>query len=503
MSHRFTMAAVVAASLASHLPTAALAAGVDPTIIPVNSQIGSVRVPLKCSFPVIGNQTLNIKLTGSMATSVTPGQSFYMTDGSGVLELPQGLVDAAYTLLGARQGSGSISELNFNLVNATPSTINGLNAPIIVPPTPIKAGVPLNLLLPSAGFLQVGPMVATDKPGQVLVKLGSAKGVLKLLTSTGKNILWDLGVACAAPDPSIIVLGMTVSGTPSSEVSAPHTNIRTEDLEAPFMTQAGSLRFPLSCNLERIGRREIDGTFTGIAPVRYAPGEVFNAATNGYGNLVLPDSVVNEMLAQVPTARTISASVDKLTFNSTNTTPSTIDLAAGGALKSAQSSLVAGQRSAMRIPAEGFLTVGKFKATTLTSGKESDTALYIGETGATVAIKNADGQVVDTRRVDCDAPNPPTTMVSVTIGGKAVYPAAVTGVLPASGSSNGGTTVYLTGTNFTDARAVTFGGMPAAKFSVISSNLIAVTTPAHQAGAVSVVVQGVGGSAKEASFTYK
>lgn len=502
MPRRFALSVIAFACLAGVWP-AAHAAGVDPTNIPLNSQIGSLRIPLKCSFPIVGTQTLNIKLTGSMATTVTPGQSFYMTDGSGTLEMPQGLVDLVYSLLGARQGSGSITELNFNLTNATPATINALTTPIIVPPTPIKSGQPLVMQLPTEGFMQVGPMVAMDKPGQVLVKMGSAKGSLRLLTSKGKTILWDLGVACSAPDPAIIVLGMTVAGTHTNEVSAPHTNIRTEDLEAPFMTQAGSLRFPLSCNIERLGRREIDGTFTGIAPALYAPGEVFNAATNGYGNLVLPADIVNELLVQVPSARTLSAAVDKLSFTSTNTTPDAIDLAAHGALQSSQANLTAGQRAAMRIPAEGFLTVGKFKANIPSGGQGTDTALYIGQTGALVAMKNAAGQVVDTRRVDCDTPNPPTTMVSVTIGGKTVYPATVSGVLPASGTTAGGTTIYVSGTNFTDARAVTFGSTPAAKFTVLGSGLLAVTTPPHEAGSVSVTVQGVGGSTKSGTFTFK
>lgn len=223
-------------------------------MIPLNSQIGSLRIPLKCAFPITGNQTLNIKLTGSMATTVPPGQPFYMTDGSGVLEMPQGLIDLAYSLLGARQATGSITELNFNLTNATPAVINGLKEPIVISNLPIAKGQPVKLALPPTGFIQVGPLNAFNQQGQVLVKMGSAKGTLKLQTASGKTILWDLGVSCKAPDPAIIVLGMTVAGVPTSEVSAPHTNIRTEDLETPFMTQSGSLRFPLSCNIQGLGR---------------------------------------------------------------------------------------------------------------------------------------------------------------------------------------------------------------------------------------------------------
>jgi hypothetical protein len=66
--NRLLLSAVATACLLGTL-LSAQAAGVDPTNIPLNSQIGSLRIPLSCTFPIIGKQTLNIKLTGSMATS--------------------------------------------------------------------------------------------------------------------------------------------------------------------------------------------------------------------------------------------------------------------------------------------------------------------------------------------------------------------------------------------------------------------------------------------------
>jgi 3D (Asp-Asp-Asp) domain-containing protein len=473
-------------------------AAVDPTVIPLNSQIGSLRIPLQCSFPVIGKQTLNIKLTGSMATNVTPGQPFYLTDGSGVLELPQGLVDLSYSLLGARAGTGQITELNFNITNATPTTINGLSAPIVISNLPIVKGQAVKLTLPPTGFIQVGPMTAMNKEGQILVKMGSAKGSLKLLTASGKSILWDLGVSCAAPDPAIIVLGMTVAGTPTSEVSAPHTHIRTEDLDTPQMTQSGSLRFPLSCNVQGVGRRDLDGTFNGVAPALYAPGEVFTAGT-GYGRIIVPGSVVTELLNQVPGASKASTYVDVLEFSSTNTTPSFINMTANGSVIGSEIALAPGQDAVARFPASTDLAIGPFKAN-LTG---SDTALYVGRTGAVVQMKNSAGQLLDTRRIDCDAPNPATTIVSVTIGGAAVSPAAVSGVSPTSVAAAGGATVTITGKNFTSARAVSFGGVAAKSFTVSSATKITAVVPALPAGALTVVVQGVGGSAATGTLTIK
>jgi hypothetical protein len=64
----------------------------------------------------------------------------------------------------------------------------------------------------------------------------------------------------------------------------------------------------------------------------------------------------------------------------------------------------------------------------------------------------------------------------------------VTGITPGSGATSGGTNVTITGTNFTGATAVTFGGAAATSVVVINSTTITATTPAHAAARVDVVV---------------
>ncbi|GEM_PF-1150544 len=80
---------------------------------------------------------------------------------------------------------------------------------------------------------------------------------------------------------------------------------------------------------------------------------------------------------------------------------------------------------------------------------------------------------------------------------------AISGVNPASGSPAGGTSVVLTGSNFTGATVVTLGGAAATSFIVDSATQITVVTPAHAAGAVDVVVTTSNGSATAVDgFTY-
>src|SRR5581483_4286369 len=61
-------------------------------------------------------------------------------------------------------------------------------------------------------------------------------------------------------------------------------------------------------------------------------------------------------------------------------------------------------------------------------------------------------------------------------------------VSPSSGSINGGTTVTINGTKFASGATVSFGGAAATNVVVASDTRITATTPAHDAGAVNVVV---------------
>jgi hypothetical protein len=80
------------------------------------------------------------------------------------------------------------------------------------------------------------------------------------------------------------------------------------------------------------------------------------------------------------------------------------------------------------------------------------------------------------------------------------YPApTVTALDPVSGAAAGGTAIVLTGTGLSGARAVLFDGVPGTALSVVSDAELAVTSPAHGAGAVDVVVVTPGGVVTEAS----
>ena len=81
----------------------------------------------------------------------------------------------------------------------------------------------------------------------------------------------------------------------------------------------------------------------------------------------------------------------------------------------------------------------------------------------------------------------------------------VTSLGTSSGSSAGGTSVAITGTNFTGTQEVYFNGVPATSFTVNSATSITAVTPAQYAGVVDVSVQTYAGTSATSSstqFTY-
>ncbi|WP_277967746.1 autotransporter domain-containing protein [Sphingomonas echinoides] len=81
----------------------------------------------------------------------------------------------------------------------------------------------------------------------------------------------------------------------------------------------------------------------------------------------------------------------------------------------------------------------------------------------------------------------------------------VTAITPTSGTTAGGTSVVVTGTNLTGASAVQFGGAGATSFIVDSATQITATTAAASAGVVDVTVTTPGGTSATSGatqFTY-
>jgi hypothetical protein len=138
---------------------------------------------------------------------------------------------------------------------------------------------------------------------------------------------------------------------------------------------------------------------------------------------------------------------------------------------------------------------------------------FIGTTAVTFGGVNATSFVVNsaTQITALTPPRAPgsATIAVVTPGGTITtnftfssLPTATT-LSPTSGTTSGGVTVTINGTNFTGATGVTFGGTNATSFTVVSATQITAVSPARTAGAITVDVITPGGIARASdAFTF-
>lgn len=139
-------------------------------------------------------------------------------------------------------------------------------------------------------------------------------------------------------------------------------------------------------------------------------------------------------------------------------------------------------------------------------GFDSATAVYFGSETATFTVDSATQITAVTPAVA----NSEVDVIVVGPGGSDTRTGSfvfadtptVTSVSPATGTTAGGTSVQINGTNFYGVNSVTFGGVSAG-FSVMSATQISANAPAGSAGAVDIVVTGLRGTGtKTAAFTY-
>jgi IPT/TIG domain/HYDIN/CFA65/VesB-like, Ig-like domain/Viral BACON domain len=133
------------------------------------------------------------------------------------------------------------------------------------------------------------------------------------------------------------------------------------------------------------------------------------------------------------------------------------------------------------------------------------TGLAAGSYSGTIRVTSNGGnaQVGITLVVTGSTPTP-TPSPSPSPSPSPIVTPAVTSISPASGSSNGGTNVTITGTGFSSATSVSFGRTPASNFNIVSDAQIIATSPAGS-GTVDVTVTSPGGTSTASSsdqFTY-
>jgi hypothetical protein len=129
-------------------------------------------------------------------------------------------------------------------------------------------------------------------------------------------------------------------------------------------------------------------------------------------------------------------------------------------------------------------------ATAVTFGATPATSFTVISATSITAVSPAGTGTVDVKVVTPNGTSATAAADQFTYSANAP---TVTGISPAAGPSAGGTSVTITGTNFTGATAVNFGATPATSLNVISATSITAVSPAGT-GTVDITVVTPGGT---------
>jgi len=212
-----------------------------------------------------------------------------------------------------------------------------------------------------------------------------------------------------------------------------------------------------------------------------------------------------------------------------NSTTITATTPAGSAGAVAVAVTVSGQNGSL---ASGFTYVGSVLASPTVTSVSPNSGTTAGGTAVTITGTNfaagatvmcggtaaTNVALISATQIAATTPagSAGAVTVTVTVNGQSgslvngftytspASPPTVTSVSPNSGTTAGGTSVTITGTNFAAGATVTFGGTAATNVVAVSGTEITATTPAGSAGAVTATVTNPGAQSGSLTngFTY-
>jgi hypothetical protein len=351
----------------------------------------------------------------------------------------------------------------------------------VTPPTPVVTAVS-----PASGFSSGGTLVfitGTGLTGVSNISFGTA-GVLNPLELSDNLI----EVLQSPSGTGLVDVTVTTAGGTSATTSADHFTYTASP--PPAITAVSPSSGPTSGG----STVYISGSgFAGASTVNFGTaGAVFKVNDDHLISATSPAGSVGQVdITVVAAAGTSPITVnDHFTYTSSSPPPAPSVTAV-----SPSSGSAAGGSTTVYVTGVNFsgATAVDFGPNSATFSVADDNLIFV--TGMPLGSAG----IVDVTVVT------PSGTSAITPSDHYAYVAAVaptiTNVSPGTGPVGGGTIVWITGTNFDGASAVSFGGTPAG-FNIVSSTLMNATSPAG-AGTVNITITAPGGtSPTSASDTF-
>src|SRR5436190_8433850 len=352
--------------------------------------------------------------------------------------------------------SGSVS---VTVTNADSQSATRANAFTFLGPQPTVTGI-----APSSGATAGGTAVTisgTNFVSGATVTIGGT-------AATGVTVVTSTTITATTPAHAAGAVGVTVTN-PDSQAA----------------TLAGSFTFvvppPTVSGVSPASGSSSGGTAVTITGTGFAAGATVTIG----GNAATGVTVVNSTSITATTPAHAAGGVGVTVTNADSqsgtaataftyvppapaigsVTPASGSTAGGTAVTITGANFAAG--AAVTIGGVAATGISVVNSTTITAATPAHAAGVVN-----VTVTNADSQSATLTNGFIYAAPPPT----------------VTTVAPASGSTNGGTALTISGSGFLTGATVTVGGTAATAVTVVNSSTITATTPAHAAGAVGLTV---------------
>lgn len=390
----FALVAVAAAAVAPSMSNA-----LDLQKVPsIGADTGRFTLPISCQISVSGIKLIKIggtvDIQGIAPVQLGPGQTFYLSQGSGALTLPAWLTTLG-GLVTVNKADAVVTSLKIGATRSTPATVDLATLyDLSVTDVPVVAGKPVTVGLPKTGDFRVGPYVA-PADGRVQFRFEGATADVTLKTGVGIKV--KVRAECVASQGNALL-----SVAVGSQVDASKPALyEGEPLNYPPVSPGnliGIVNAPYKCD---IGGKQYDvGVAVGaIIPlaVKKSGSIVFTEAS---GAITLPASTVNRLMDSGVTS--VSGKVDELRLIVDNGSPANPNVLPGGT-DIPSTTLQRDKPVIVSLPTNGTVTAGPFKPT---AGAAS---MVVGMGSAAASLQfNGNGQTV---KVSCPKPEPDALLV--------------------------------------------------------------------------------------------
>lgn len=375
----------------------------DPQLVPsIGADTGRFTLPISCQISVGTLKLIKIggtvDIQGIAPVQLGPGQTFYLSQGSGALTLPAWLTTLG-GIVTINKADAVISSLRIGATRSTPATVDLAKLyDLSVTDVPVLGGKPLTVGLPKTGDFRVGPYVA-PADGRVQFRFEGATADVTLKSSIGLKI--KVHAECLASQGNAL-LSVAVGSQVDPSKPALYEG---EPLSYPTVAAGnliGIVNSPYKCD---IGGQQYD---VGVAVGGVIPLAVKRTGslsiTQASGALTLPAATVNRLMDAGVT--TVQGRVDELKLVVDNGTPANPNVLPGGTAIPA-TALQRNTAVVISLPTTGTVTAGPFKPGT------SAASMVIGMGNAAASLQfNGSSQVVP---VSCPKPEPDALLVDAPI----------------------------------------------------------------------------------------